>query len=290
MKKCIKNRIIHQNDEAVVGIVVTVLLIGLILAALVMVNTIYVPDWLEESEAVHMEDVSNQFSQLKYALDLQSMVNDTTSMTTYVTLGNKEVPFFDTGRTFGSLQIDEESFNITIEHENETVNTSFITDSIRYSSGNSYFVNQDYIFQAGALILAQDQSNVLIGKPPLYVDSYGPNSNITFKLINIIGVSGKTAVSGYGIYPIYTELKDIEPSFEGYRHFYNVSNITIYTEYTNTWNKTIISAFLNHLTSDHYTLTENEHVSIEISFKNPLKIFRLRTVNILTQISGGIAE
>ena len=291
MKKCIINRIIHQNDEAVVGIVVTVLLIGLILAVLVMVNTIYVPDWLEESEAAHMEEVSNQFSKLKYALDLQSIINDTTSMTTYVTLGNKEIPFFDAGRTFGSLQIDEESFNITIEQWNGPTNTSS-TDSIRYSSGNSYFINQEYIFEAGALILAQGQANVLIGKPPLYLDSYGNKSTITFKLINISGVSGKTYVSGYGIYPIYTELLDIKPSYSNYTHFYNVSNITIETQYTNAWNKTLKSAFLNHLTSEHYNLTEYTD-KIEIKLIDPSKDYyhiQLRTVNILTQISGGIAE
>jgi len=49
------------NDEkhAVVGVVVTVLLIGLALSVTIMINTVYVPQWLEEEEVAHMEDVSS---------------------------------------------------------------------------------------------------------------------------------------------------------------------------------------------------------------------------------------
>ena len=38
---------IKNSDDAVAGIVVTVLLIGLIMAALLMVNQVYVPQWIE---------------------------------------------------------------------------------------------------------------------------------------------------------------------------------------------------------------------------------------------------
>jgi hypothetical protein len=76
----IKNRKIirdfKNSDDAVVGIVVTVLLIGLILAVIIMVNTIYVPQWLENSEASHMGEVTNQFTQLKYALDCDNNTNN----------------------------------------------------------------------------------------------------------------------------------------------------------------------------------------------------------------------
>jgi len=299
-----KKKKLKDSDEAVVGIVVSVLLIGLILAVLVMVNIVYVPNWLEKSEASHMEDVSNQFAQLKYALDLQSIVNDTTSMTTFVTLGNKEIPFFDSGRTFGSLQIDEDSFNITIDRwDNNTGKnitcSSNLTDSIKYSSGNTFFVNQQYIYEAGALILSQGESNVLYGKPSLSVIGknnifgFGNTSIIKFTLVNISGVRGKTSVSGYGLFPIYTGLKDVHPSYDEYTDISNVTYINITTKYTNAWNKTIYSAFLHHLNETHYSLTEYVNDKIEIKFNDPSKDYynlRIKVVDISAQISMGISE
>jgi len=284
----------RSSDEAVVGIVITVLLIGLIMAVIVMLNTVYVPQWLEESEAAHMEEVSNQFTQLKYALDIQSMVNDSTVVTTSVKLGTRELPFFNSGRTFGSLQIDDDSFNITIERWNDTEPITIVVDSISFSSGNSHYVNQQYIYEAGALILAQDEANVAYGKPSLFVDGYGNNSTITFSIVNISGVSGKTAVSGFGIYPIYTQVMSIYPAYNEYESIYNVTNITIKTKYTNTWNKTISSVFnIEHFNESHYILREfNDR--IEIRFRdagsNDFYYFRYRIVNVSTQISSGIAE
>jgi len=285
---------IRQDDEAVVGIVVTVLLIGLILAVIVMLNTVYVPQWLEESESAHMEEVSNQFTQLKYALDIQSMVNDSTAVTTPVKLGTRELPFFNSGRTFGSLQIDESTFNMTIERWNKTTPITVIVDSIKYTSGNSYFVNQKYIYEAGALILSQGDANVLYGKPSLSVDGYGNRSTISFIITNISGVPGKTSVSGYGTYPIYTQVDDIFPEYNRYKSLINVTNITIHTKYTNAWNRTINSAFnLEHFNESHFTLTEFKNDRIEIRFhddSNDYYHLRYRIIDISTQISSGIAE
>jgi hypothetical protein len=112
MKNNKKLRNLNNSDNAVVGIVVTVLLIGLALAIMVMLNTLYVPQWIESSEAGHMEKVSNQFTQLKYALDIQSAINDSTAITTSVTLGNKEIPFFNKGRTFDALDIINDAITI----------------------------------------------------------------------------------------------------------------------------------------------------------------------------------
>lgn len=287
---------IRQDDEAVVGIVVTVLLIGLILAVIVMLNTVYVPQWLEESEAAHMEEVSNQFTKLKYALDIQSLVNDSTAVTTPVKLGTREIPFFNSGRTFGSLQIDEKTFNMSIEQWGVPEPTTIVVDSIRYSSGNSYFVNQEYIYEAGALILSQGERNVLYGKPSLLVDGFGNESTITLVIVNISGVRGKTAVSGYGTYPIYTQVTNLLPGQNKYEPVYNLTNITIHTKYTNAWNRTITSAFnLNHFNQTHFSIHEVENEKIEIKFhdfsnSNDYYFLRYRVVDVSTQISSGIAE
>ena len=133
-----KNRLskvrLRESDNAVVGIVVTVLLIGLMLSVMVMINTMYVPQWLENSEAAHMKETSNQFTQLKYALDMQTLVNDSSAMTTPITLGTKDIPFFNRGRTFDTLEIIDNA--ITIEIISDDPLETYTSDAIKFSSGN----------------------------------------------------------------------------------------------------------------------------------------------------------
>ncbi|MBS3801935.1 MAG: hypothetical protein KGY65_04220, partial [Candidatus Thermoplasmatota archaeon] len=156
-------RNINDSDEAVVGIVITVLLIGLALSIVVMVNTAFVPQWLEEIEAAHMEDVSGQFAQLKYATDIQSTLKQRTAISSSVTLGINNLPILSKGRTYGSLSIQENECSITIE--NETDSWDFDVGNIKFSSGNSYFVRQDYILESGTLIVSQPPNSMMIGKP-----------------------------------------------------------------------------------------------------------------------------
>ena len=65
------------SNEGVVGIVVAVLLIGLLVSVVSLIQYQYVPKWMEEKEAEHMNDVLNQFSQLKFAIDSQSASGQT---------------------------------------------------------------------------------------------------------------------------------------------------------------------------------------------------------------------
>jgi hypothetical protein len=293
IKKLMQKKIINKSDNAVVGIIAAFLILGLIVAVFSVIQLQYVPKWMKEKEAAHMEEVSNQFTQLKYALDVQSLVNDGTSVTTSVKLGTGEMPFFNSVRTFGSLQIDDNTFDMTIERWNDTTPINIFADSIKYSSGNLYFANQQYIYEAGALILSQDGSDVLYGRPSLFVEGYGNRSTISLVIINFSGISGKTSISGYGTYPIYTQVTKFHPYYNGYIDLYNVTNITINTKYTNSWNKTIASAFLFHFDESHYDITEYENDRIEIQFidsNNDYYHLRYRIVDVSIQISSGMAQ
>ena len=283
----------RNSDDAVVGIVVTVLLIGLVLAVMVMIRTVYLPQWSEDKEAVHMEEISNQFARLKYALDIQSVVNHSTAISTSVTLGSKEIPFFNFGRSFDSLEITEDSCKIIIN--STTDSSTYITDTIKFSSGNSYFVDQSYIYEAGALILSQYPTNVLLGKPSFFVTTYG--KNLTFTITNLSGIAGNAYVSGYGIYPIYTEL--VTPNNQ-YSEINNVTNITIITNFTNAWYTAINSSLLNSgfvfggdgVSEIGYNLiSATDRIILEFIDSNGeyVNLF-LRVVNISAQLAFGLIE
>ena len=283
-----KNNRIINSDEAVVGIVVTVLIIGLILSVLVMVNTVYVPQWTEGKEAAHMEEVANQFTQLKYALDLQSIANDSTTMSTSIVLGSREIPFFNSGRTYGSLEIEDNSCNIIVNRNGTSTSYSYLSDSIKYSSGNSRFVDQSYIYQAGALILNQLESSIVYGMPSFFVTTWG--ENMSFTIVNISGISGKTFVSGYGTYPIYTKCITSETTIDD--PITNVTNITVVTEYPNAWktvfNNSLISYTYNGI---EYSFDESYSDRIIIEFSDDegdyYNLF-VKEVKISAQIAFGL--
>ena len=285
-----------KSDNAVVGIIAAFLIVGLIVAVLSIVQLQYVPEWMEEKEAAHMDEVANQFTQLKYALDIQSIVNDTTAISTSIKLGSEELPFFKTGRTFDSLSMVSDSCTILINYNTIAatgahLSKTYKTDAIKYSSSNYYFVNQNFIYEAGALILSQGNENVLIGRPPIIVSKPQDRKNISMVFVNISGVEGKTSSSGYGTYDIYTQAVN---SNMHYTKFYNVSNITIETDYVNAWNASFRRSFLQFGLPINYTV---------VTFPNKLVIYfhkdgigkyyydvYIREVNIKAEIGYGLSN
>ncbi|GAG70534.1 unnamed protein product [marine sediment metagenome] len=258
-----------------------------------MVKTVYVPQWIEEREAAHMEEVSNQFAMLKYALDIQSIVDESTAMSATITLGNKEIPFFDLGRTFGTLSIIEDSCTMTIK--NNTMSNSYSTDAIKYSSRNLYFVDQSYVYEAGSLILSQYPSSILYGKPSFFVTEFGKNLSFTF--VNISGI-GKTSISGYGNYPVY--LTVINPGNQ-YIEINNVTNITITTNYVDAWYLALNSTLMQLVSGFEYKgdevsrvgyniTSDGDRVTLEFidNASGDYVNFFIREVNISAQMAFGL--
>ena len=274
----------NESDHAFVGIVTAVLLIGLVVVVLALVNVTYVPQWVKDQEASHMDTVGNQFAQLKYAVSIQSIDNDSTVLSSPVTLARNEIPFFDSTRSSGSLKITSDTCSLFIE-TNTTENLSIISDSIKGFIPNTYFVQQEYILEGGALILRQDDSNVLLGKPSFQITEYGKNLSITFLKIN--GVSGKTFVAGQRTYPIYTEVlkNDVQTHILN-----NVTNVTIETEYAESWYNAINSSLL--YSGFNFTMTAlSDSVRLDLydetgDYYNVI----IKEVPISCQIAYGIVE
>jgi len=268
---------INQSDDAVVGIVVAVLFIGLILIVITMINAVYVPQWLENSEANHMSEVKNQFTQLKYALDMQTIVNDSTAITSPVTLGTKEIPFFDRGRTFDSIEIIKNAITIDFDPGG-----SYTSDAIIFSSGNMYFVDQSFIYESGSLIISQNNDSELFGSAPIIVTEYG--KNITFYITEIRGLEGKTHISGHGTYPIFTKVDHIADDIV----LNNVTTITITTEYPQAW-MTVFQQVLETPGFD-YEINLDSYNEISITFNIVDNNILIHNRDIITQLAFGLAE
>lgn len=278
-------RKIKKQDDAVIGVISVVLVIGLIMSVTVVIKTVYLPQWLEQKEAEHMEEVSNQFAQLKYALDIQSVVEQKTAISSSITLGSKELPIFGSGRTFGSLEILSDSCNLIITNDNGADPLNFSFGTIKYSSENTYFVDQSYIYEAGSLILSQSTASILNGKPLLSVSNF---TNISFTIVNILGIDGKKSTSGYGTYAVYTEFLNSK-NYEAI----NVTSINITTNYRDAWRTLLDSSTLNNSGLTYEIKDTDDGVTIEFIVKEGslgLGNLFLKVIDISTQLAPGWIE
>ena len=271
------NKII-KPDDGLVGIVVTVLVIGLIIVVTAIVQSVYVPQWLEQKEAEHMHMISYQFAQLKQSLDILSAIEQENAISIYVTLGTTEIPIFGTGRTYDDLNllIDE----CIVEVSNATNSYSFPLGTAIFSSKNSYFVDQSYVYEGGILALSQSGASILNGKPFISVSN---NTNLSFTIINISSMEGKKVAGGYGTYSIYMEYLD--------SNYYTIDSfkyINITTNYQNAWR-----AFFNSTTLKYSLLTyeiKDTDYGISIEFSDFLGNLMLKVSEISVQIAPGWIE
>ena len=281
---------IKNSDDAVVGVVVAVLLVGLVVSFVSLVQTVYVPKWMKQQEAEHMDEVANQFAQLKFAIDTQSANEQKyTPIVTSITLGNKEMPFLMSLRSFGYLEILPDACNIEISSAGAEP-SSYSLGTIKYSSANAYFLDQDYIYETGAIIINQSQGNVTSVKPSFSASKEPVTNNISisFILVDISGIGGKISSSGYGTSPIQTEFLSSNISI-----IPNVQYINITTFYPNAW-----SVFINSTLSpleeeaggwDFFGISIDGNKVI-VKFTKRVDLSPLKIVNIGAQIGPGFVE
>ncbi len=273
----------HINeDSAVVGIVSAILLVGLFVTVFTIIQTVYVPQWMEQRESEHLSNTASQFMLLKFAIDTQIVSKSTLSITTPITLGNDKIPYFLSERSYGSLEVTPNSQTISIRNSSTTL--SFKLGDIKYSSRNNYYVDQKFIYENGAIIVSQQQGSIMTSPGFFSVKKSGNILNISFTLVNISSIESKNSAYGYSTASILTKY---DPTYDISKEIKDVSKITITTSYSKVWKK-FFEKILDETglkENNDYTLTENSN-SITINF-NKSNTLQLSVKKIITQISPG---
>lgn len=251
-------RKIKNSDDAVAGIVIAILLVGLFVTIFSIIQTVYVPQWMEEKESEHMGEVTSQFAYLKFATDVQlySPTNSNLSISVPITLGSDKIPYLLSERSYGDLDILSGSSVVTIK--NSTNSYIYNLGTIKYSSRNSYFVDQTFSYETGAVIVSQHQGNFLSLSPFFSVNN-SQMINISFTLVNISSVGSKTSANGYSTTSILTKYLS---SSDQTVTISNITNITINTSYPSSWksyfNETLEDEGLDYGLSSDYWITYSE--------------------------------
>ena len=279
---------LKSHNEGAAGIIVAVMLIGLFFTFLSVIQLSYIPDWSEEREAEHMEKVAEQFTQIKFAVDVLSNIENTgNKITTAITLGTNEIPlplFLKSEKSYGYLRLmsDESIINIT---DKTPLSFSYQLGSIRYSPRNSQYIETDYIYEAGGIITNQALGNTMYIMPYFSVN-YPGNVDITYEAVNFIDIAGKKYTTGHGITQVQLEYLN-----KNTYTINNVDEISIATDYKGAWNNffndTLKSAGLTYGIVNNFIIYENENELI-LDFNNALTVdINIIVTDINIQIGPG---
>jgi hypothetical protein len=195
---------------------------------------------MEQKESEHMEEVAAQFAQLKYAIDTHSSTKQKYNpISASITLGSGELPYLMSVRSYGNLELLEDSFKFTVTKYGSP-DFTYSIGTIKYSSSNAYFIDQSYTYECGGIILSQDMGNVFYIKPSFSVQNQG-NIDIYFNIIDISTLAKKGSISGYVTYPIQTEFLSSQELSE----IKDIKSITFETNYVTSWYSFINGSFIN---------------------------------------------
>ena len=275
-------RNIKKSNQAAAGIVVAVLMLGLFFTMYALVQGVYVPQWMETKEAEHMDQVANQFAELKSSVDMLTVMQQPySSVTNPITLGSREMPFLASNRAYGNLAILPTECEIIIE--DNVTSVSYTLGSIKYSSQNAYYLDQSYIYENGAVILSQSKDDLIIIKPNFLVTN---DNDFIFNLIKISDIGGISTASGYKTYPLQTRYSGGEQI-----NIHYVRNLTVISPYKDAWEK----FFTNILSTDDFDYivedtTDGDGIVVRFSEYTDYPIIDIKLHEIEAQISPGWTE
>ena len=270
----------NHDCEAVAGVIEALLLVALVAIIISTIQLVYIPEIMKQREAEHMDVVENQFSYLKSVIDLQSTVQEDIPVSSPITLGSRELPYFVTARSFGHLTI--------MDSTSSKIDTEFFTNvpltSILYETVNSYYINQNYILEGGVLIVNQSNGESVLVEPSMTYENETSEIRVNYILPNFHAVEGKNMTSGFKNCFIRTNYSS-KTQYAGYTDY-----IKIYTEYLDAWNASLNQFFSSPITHGYVNINKfptasPPYVAITKGSKN--LYLSMTVINIGAQIGPG---
>ena len=245
-----KHRKFTNEKTAVAGVIEALLIIGLVAIVLSYIQFAYIPVIMDQKEADHMDQVSNQFAQLKSTIEVQSMMGTLgtgepityTPISSPITLGSKELPYFISARSYGQINLidqdDAGDYKINIQPAPADFPSGIPLTSIKYEAENYYFVDQTYVLEGGGIVLKQPgEGEVMRVNPGISVENNSDVGNIEIRYFIPLftGIPGKKVHGGWEDCYIHTNYTT------DYSHSGSATFIRIYTDYPYAWNDSLVN-------------------------------------------------
>jgi len=302
-----KHKIFYKNQFAVAGVIEALLLVALVAIILSFIQLYYVPEIMKDREADHMDQVLNQFSNLKSVIEIQStmgIINEEsgnpkytayTSTSSPITMGSRELPYFISQRSFGQILIrDQEAsgpYMINIQPAPLDFPLGIPLTQIKYEAFNYYYLDATkiiYALEGGGIILKQTDGEVMRVYPAMNIVNFTNEIEINWDIPIFKALPGKNSSAGYKESYIRTNYTTY------YEHQGGANFIQIYTDYPDAWNHSFINTTRG-LLWEYY---DNGYINIQVDEStNPDRVIitpgtkdidlRLTIIEIGTQVGAG---
>ena len=229
---------LQDSEEALTSIVVTVMLIGIIMGFIVgPILTIRIPNEIKENEALHMDDVSDSFINLRSTINTLIQEREIgVNAPTRIQLGTKTDNFLDVGSS-GSVFIEPYESQVTV-FDSEDNKSIFAMGSgrIGYESDNIYFPQQTYIYENNGVVVEQGGHSAIKAGPTMTLvkDNVTNNLSLSMTIVHIVGAPDN--LGGCKSQIIQTTLNAAETNTYDWTIPENIT-INIETSYPHAWRK-----------------------------------------------------
>lgn len=258
MKLCRRRPSVKRDEEGVASTVGTIMALLVFLTFMSLIVNQYVPVWMKDAESAHMNEAFGQFGTLKNNVDSPVLACQVARdahrtcmrITTFspITLGVDGVPLF-AAPTAGNLRINPWDGNVSIDFSFQAGNFTF--QEYKNSSGNielrvlnKYYVQQRLIYENGAVLVFQNDGQLVGVAPHFEVTNVTDSLEISLSQITLRGSGGVSGVSTEGVHSTLVNSEMIR-----YKNLTSDFNFTVLTNYEAAWfhfyNDTLFEAFGN---------------------------------------------
>lgn len=207
-------RDLRRDERGVASTVGTIMALLVFLTFMSLIVNQYVPVWMKDSEASHMDTGVGQFADLKGAIDFQVLgalmaqnagaVFVPSTASSPVTMGIDGVPIF-AGPTPGQLTSSPTcsaplfcnwsvAFRYSINGVPQTVTPSS-SGQIDLTVLNRYYPQGDVVYDNGAVIRSQSDGQVIVAAPVFTAALSGKNLSFAFELVNLYGTGSASGTT-----------------------------------------------------------------------------------------------
>lgn len=256
----VKARSLKKDRQGVASAVGTILALLVFLSLMALVVNTFVPAWMMDNERGHMNQVLDQFGGLKGKVDgmmLQWTIRRSPYGPMYapISLGSPAVPLLASptigimktvpnGSAISAVQMTV-TFGDPIAREEETIRGG---GKIELYCPNRYYVQQWVAYENGAIILKQEDGQVMLAYPGMLIKKTSDGVQVHFTLIDLEGTG--MIVSGSHSMGLNLEMRHASN-----RTYTGVGSWTLElkTEYGQAW-RTYLDDALSQLDKDDYTI------------------------------------
>ena len=202
-------RDLRSDERGVASTVGTIMALLVFLTFLSLIVNQYVPVWMKDSEASHMNGALGQFGGVKTSIDLQVLAAQAAQNAGFhyipvtaasaVSLGVDGVPIF-AAPSVGTLQStpDAGAFTVQFGYLIKGVRTRVAEQSngsIDLNVGNRYYFPQSIAYENGAVIRYQTDGQVVRAQPTFAVIRSNNSLDVSIGLVSLYGAGTVTGTS-----------------------------------------------------------------------------------------------